>query len=439
MSKWAVIACDQYSSEPEHWEKVQQFVGDSPSALRLVLPEVYLDTPKEQEIHDNITKVMSEYHASNIFEEQPEGFILVDRKTPEAESRRGLVVAMDLEHYDYNKGAHTLVRATEGTIVARLPPRMRIRKDAAVELPHIMVLIDDPECTVIEPLFEYAQKEAGSDVAKDKDEKLPLAYDFTLMNDCGHLRGWKVQSPAHIERVADALQKLADPTTFAAKYGVTGQDVLLFAMGDGNHSLATAKAHWERIKEEAPGGAASVVNHPARHALVELVNIHDKGLAFESIHRVLFNVDRSHLCSAMEKYYTTGYTFESASSAEEAHALAAKLREEGAHAMAVVWGGGAAVACIRSATHANLVVGTLQPFLDGYLASNPGIKIDYIHGLDVTTRLAQASGNIGFFLPDFHKSDLFQSVVLDGALPRKTFSMGAAAEKRFYVEARAIQ
>ncbi len=236
LNRWAVIACDQYTSEPEYWQAVDQLVADQPSTLRLVFPEVYLEDADGDKRIADINASMEQYLAEGVLAEQGKGFILLDRKTSHVESRKGLIVALDLEAYDYRPGSKTLIRATEGTIVDRLPPRIRVRENAAVELPHIMVLIDDPEQTVIEPLFEA---------------ELEQVYDFELMQESGHLRGWKVNQSLLLEQVATALEALAEKERFQKRYDVDDDEVMLYAMGDGNHSFATAKAIWEQLKTEA--------------------------------------------------------------------------------------------------------------------------------------------------------------------------------------------
>ncbi len=407
MTKWAVVACDQYTSEPEYWDSVKEIVADDPSTLKIIFPEVYLEAENKEEIISSINKTMEEYLQEGIFEEIG-GFILVDRKTSQADSRKGLVVALDLEKYDYNKGSQTLIRATEGTIVERLPPRMEVRRNAKLELPHIMVLIDDPEKKVIEPLFE---------------EELEKVYDFELMKGSGHIKGWKVTSKGLLGRVAEKLQELADKDDFKRKYSVTDKGVLLFAMGDGNHSLATAKAIWE---EKKASGAS--MDDPARYALVELVNVHDEGLEFEPIHRVIFDVDTEEFFKEMESFFKGRFRKER---------LVSKEKVPGEHKIRFVTAEEEGVITIKD-PKLNLEIGTLQSFLD-HFTKKKGAKIDYIHGEEVVKRLGSEKGNIGFFLPPMEKKDLFKTVIVDGALPRKTFSMGEADEKRFYLEARKIR
>ena len=268
--KWAVIACDQYTSQPEYWKDVENLVGHSPSTLKMVLPEIYLDTDNEIDRIESTKQTMENYLDQGLFRSF-EGFILVERKIG-TKTRFGLMLALDLEKYDFSKGSQTLIRATEGTIIERLPPRIRIREGAKLEFPHILVLIDDPQGTVIEPFI-------------DQRQQLDKLYDFELMKNSGHLTGYGINKVDQLDTVLTALGNLANPECFKDHYNV-GDDVgvLLFAMGDGNHSLATAKSIWETMKPTVGP------THPARYALVEIENIHDSGLEFEPIHRVLFNL-----------------------------------------------------------------------------------------------------------------------------------------------------
>ena len=415
LTKWAVIACDQFTSQPEYWQQVEDMVGSAPSTFRLTLPEVYLETPEEPRRIESTQQAMQAYLAKDLLTAY-EGLVYVER-TVEGRTRRGLMLALDLERYDYNKGSQTLIRATEGTILERIPPRVRIRQGAALELPHILVLIDDPEKTVIEP------------VAAQRDHLAPV-YDFELMLGSGHLRGYRVTDLAIEKQVVGALEKLADPQKFAQRYGVgADKGVLLFAMGDGNHSLATAKAIWEKLKPTVG------MNHPARYALVEIENVHDEGLEFEPIHRVLFGV-KQNVVEAMTAFYGGAIHFQSCKSAAEM--VEVVDGQQGVEqAVGVISSAGYQVAWITKPT-SNLPVGTLQVFLDGWLKNGGAEKIDYVHGEDVVCELGAQPGKLGFYLPGMPKSDLFKTVILDGALPRKTFSMGEAKEKRFYVEARKI-
>ncbi len=414
LSRWAVIACDQFTSEPEYWQQVEDLVGSSPSTYNLILPEVFLGKEQEATRLHSTQQAMQEYIRQGLLVEQ-EGMIYVERTT-DGKTRRGLVLALDLEQYDYNKGSQSLIRATEGTILDRLPPRMRIREGATLELPHILVLIDDPQRTVIEAV---AQKAA----------LLPKVYDFDLMLGSGHLRGYRVSDARLEAQVVAALEKLADPAAFAQRYGVSGdQGVLLFAMGDGNHSLATAKAIWEKIK------ATVGMDHPARYALVEIENVHDEGLEFEAIHRVLFDVRRP-LLDALRERFGSSLRVQPAASVEDM--VRAVDEAGGEQRVGLIDASGCQVVTFSQPT-SNLAVGTLQAFLDDFVKSGSAGHIDYVHGEDVVTRLGAQPGNAGLYVPGMDKGDLFKTVILDGALPRKTFSMGEAKEKRFYMECRKI-
>jgi hypothetical protein len=415
LSKWAVVACDQFTSQPEYWEQVGRLVGEEPSTLNLVFPEVYLGKSGEAHRLQRIQSEMQAYLDHNLLEAY-EGLVYVER-TIDHVTRRGLLACLDLEKYDFHKGSHSLIRATEGTILERLPPRMHIRQDAPLELPHILVLIDDPQSSVIEPLAQLSPR-------------LSSLYDFDLMLGSGHLAGWLVSDPEIEQQVLQALEALASPQAFAQRYGLDGdQPVLLFAMGDGNHSLATAKAIWEEVKGQVG------MDHPSRYALVEIENVHDQGLQFQPIHRVLFGVEKP-LLPFMHAFFEDHLSYRSFGTPQEM-----------IYAVNGFDGLGQAVGLIQpegygflnfSRPSSNLPVGTLQPCLDRFLEQQGAQKIDYVHGEDVLVRLGTQPGNIGFYLPPMPKSDLFKTVILDGVLPRKTFSMGEAKEKRFYMEARKI-
>ena len=415
LQKWAVIACDQFTSEPKYWADVKQFVGNAPSTLNLIFPEVYLDQGDAPERITAIGQAMNSYLQSGVPVPR-EGLIYVERSVA-GKTRHGLMLCLDLECYDYRVGSASLIRATEGTIVDRLPPRMKIREAAALELPHILVLIDDPEHSVIAPLT----------AAKAAFERL---YDFELMQGGGHLSAFAVNAEGE-ERVVQALRALAQPQAFAAKYGV-GQErpVLLFAMGDGNHSLATAKAIWEK-KKPLVG-----MDHPSRFALVEIDNVHDQGLEFEAIHRLLFGLKKNVLAELKKTFgVNLSYT-------EVATSLAMMQRVDstrGTSQAVGLIGGGQSFGVIEiDHPPSNLPVGTLQTFLDQFLQGAGAETIDYVHGRDVLERMALQTGNAGFYFAGMHKSELFKTVILEGALPRKTFSLGQAHEKRFYMEARKI-
>ncbi len=414
LTKWAVIACDQFTSQPEYWQQVEAVVGTAPSTLNLIFPEVYLERPGGEERIQHIQASMHTYLENGLLEPR-QGLIYVERQVG-GRTRKGILLCLDLENYDYSAGSTSLIRATEGTIVDRLPPRMKIRRGAVLELPHILVLIDDPQGTVIEPVR----------AAKNQMEKL---YDFELMLASGHLSGYAVSEKLETQ-VIEALRSLAKPEAFAARYGVgKNQPVLLFAMGDGNHSLATAKAVWEQRKAQIG------MDHPARYALVEIENVHDDGLEFAPIHRVLFGLKRD-IATALQQYYGSGFAYASVKNAEEMVQKVDKANGS-QQVVGMVTAKEFGVIEIANPT-SNLPVGTLQVFLDSFLKEKGADRIDYVHGQDILCRLGAQTGNAGFYVPGMHKGDLFKTVILDGALPRKTFSMGEAKEKRFYMECRKI-
>ena len=421
LAAWAVVACDQYSSEREYWEKAKARVGSAPSTLNLIFPECYLEDKDKAERVTRIQASMRDYLARGVLRNLGPGFVLVERYTPyEKAPRLGLMMAVDLEKYTYGKDSKSLIRPTEGTIVERLPPRMEIRRGAPLELPHIMLLVDDPERSIIEPLH----------AARDRFTKL---YDFDLMLGSGRIRGWHVKDEANITRVMEATRKLADPAAFKAKYGK--DDVLLFAVGDGNHSLATAKAIWEETKKAIPAGDPRLESHPARYALVELVNIYDEGLPFHPIHRVLFNVDEDRFFEGLAAYQE--HRVEKTRDAAAAFAKTDEADASGAHRIAFVSSKGQGVISFPK-PRANLAAGSIQEYLDSFLKANPGVGIDYIHGTESLEALAKKPGSLGLYLPPIDKGSYFGTVIRDGVMPRKTFSMGEAPEKRFYIKARRI-
>ncbi len=409
--KWAVVACDQYTSEPEYWDQVEEIVGDAPSTLRLMLPELYLDGPDEAERIKAVRATMDQYLSDGTLREMEPGCMLIKR-TAEGRTRLGLVIATDLEAYDFNKGSQSLTRATEGTVVERIPPRLRIRGDAPIEMPHILILIDDPEKTVIEPLV---------------DQQSEVIYDTDLMMDGGHITGRFIKEE-NLAGAKDALSVLFDKAE--AQYGAG--HVIFQAMGDGNHSLATAKTAWENIKKTL--SPEEIETHPARYALCEVENIHDDGIVFEPIHRVIFAnqegmggmelVDK--LVAHLDQFNGNAYL------AEEGAAV-----PEGAFSIPYVTLTQKGQIIVEQ-PESKLEVGCLQAALDVMVKEEKVCGIDYIHGTDVVNKLATKEGNAGFFLPAMDKFLLFPAVAADGALPRKTFSMGEANEKRYYIEARYI-
>ncbi len=374
-SKWSVIACDQYTSEPEYWQETEKNVGNAPSALRIILPEVYLSDDDSEKIK-KINSTMEEYLSEDVFDRFADTLVLTVRTLKDGKKRTGIVGLIDLEDYSYEKGADTLIRATEETVVERIPPRVAIRKDAPLELPHVMLLIDDESGSVIEETLKL----------KADYDKL---YDFSLMQNGGKIEGYKIPY-GQVEKINMALGDLANKG-----------NGLLFAVGDGNHSLATAKECYKNH-----GGS--------RYALVEVVNIHDTSLEFEPIYRLVFGVEPK---SFIEEFKKT-------------------LGEGVGRSYTLCYGETEQTVTLNA--KAKLAVADLQKFLDEYVSSHPGVKIDYIHGIENTKKLASKENCVGFLFDGMGKSDLFPAVFADGSLPRKTFSMGCADDKRFYLEARKI-
>ncbi|MBQ5634667.1 MAG: DUF1015 domain-containing protein, partial [Clostridia bacterium] len=378
--KWAVIACDQFTSEPHYWESADKAVGDAPSTLRVILPEVYLS---ETEQRIPAIKSTMEVYMRDILCEHPDSMIYVERVQSDGSVRRGIVMAVDLECYDFRKGADSLIRATEATVIERIPPRVAIRRDAKIELPHVMLLIDDPERTVIEPLSA---------------ENCPqLAYDTDLMLGGGHITG-RFLSEGAKAAVSDALDALITPEAMQKRYGDASLSPLLFAVGDGNHSLATAKTIYEELKETI--GEKEASEHPARYALIEVVNIHDEALKFEPIYRVVFGVDPEVLLNAFVDYCGGEY--------------------EGANAQKFDCYFGENKKSISVKAKAKLSVGTLQTFLDEYVADKKDVEVDYIHGVEALIKLSNKENTIGFLFEGMKKEELFAAVKQDGSLPRKT-------------------
>ena len=422
METWSVVACDQFTAQPRYWEQCDALVGEAPSSLRLILPEAFLGDHDEERIAA-ADRRMEEYLHAGIFREYPQSMIYVERETSTG-VRRGIVGAVRLADYDYRKGSRAAVRATEQTVAERIPPRVRIRRGACLELPHVMLLMDDPTDAVCGRLSRSR-------------EQMECVYDFELMQGGGHIKGYFIKDDARIDRALRALEALASPEVFSAKYG-TDAPSLLFAMGDGNHSFATAKANWEQIKKTlSPEEAA---NHPARYALVELENVHDSGIEFEPIHRVVFGVD-THKAIAWLSEKLSEQNGETemhlyGSKAERDDAMAANACSK-CHLLPFMIKEGYGYFKVSDPA-AQLEVGTLQNALDIFIKETDGATIDYIHGEQVVDELGRKDNNIGFILPNMGKSAFFKTVIFDGALPRKTFSMGEANEKRYYLECRKI-
>ena len=412
LTKWAVVACDQYTSEPEYWEQVKQLVGENPSTLNLIYPEVYLEEAHPEKRIETINATMKHYIQEDLFTVYKNAFFLVHRTTPSSKiGRWGLLVALDLEQYDYAPDSRSMIRATEGTILSRIPPRKEIRKNAPLELPHIMVLINDERRSVIEPLAK-------------KKERLPLAYETELMAGGGALKAWVVDSDEDMLKIAESLDGMLD--------ALPQDNPLLYAMGDGNHSLATAKSCWMDIRETLTEEERK--EHPARYALVELENIFDEGLEFEPIHRVLFGLDQHTFENELAKACAH---FEKEQVSDLKSLDAAINKEDGVQKFGFCDKSGYQVYSLTE-PKASIAAGTLQLIIDSLLEQKIA-SVDYIHGKDVTANLGSKEGNLGLILPEVSKSTFFDSIIRDNALPRKTFSMGEAHEKRYYMEARKIQ
>jgi hypothetical protein len=389
--KWAVIACDQFTSESEYWKSAEATVGTSPSALNLVLPEIYLEDNRDERVA-KINAYMKKYLES-VLVSHNDTMIYLERIDSQGKKRLGIIGKIDLEDYDYSKKASSLIRATEGTVLERIPPRVEVRRNAEIELPHVMLLIDDIEKTVIEPLAE-------------KKKEFEPAYSFNLMLGGGSVSAYFIDEKT-ISDVQSALSRLAGDE----------ENPLLFAVGDGNHSLATAKAHYEALKEKLGDEAKS---HIARYALVEVTNIHDSSLEFEPIYRVMFNVEPKKVL-------------------EELSAYAKTLKGSASKQVIECYYKGEKQILEIEKPELQLTVATLQKFIDEYLAKNKGASVDYIHGENSVKELALQDNAIGFIFDGMGKSDLFKTVIYDGALPRKTFSMGHAEDKRYYIECRKIK
>lgn len=397
MEKWAVIACDQFTSQPEYWQRVRENAAGAPSTINLILPEAELGTEQEAAHTKLINATMAQYQQDGVFKTYPQAYVYVERTLVNGSIRKGLVGMVDLDAYDYSVGSTSAIRATEKTVVERIPPRQRVRRDAPLELPHILMLCDDHDKVLIEPIAA-------------KKDSLPKLYDFDLMEDGGHITGWLVQG----DEAAAFDARLTDYTAHVGdKYSDLSGVPMVFAVGDGNHSLATAKSCYEELKAAHPGEDLS--NHPARYALVELENIHDEAQVFEPIHRVITKTDPKKLLKALEDTWCA----------------------EGGFPVTWYIGQESGTVYLDKAK-SQLAVGALQGFLDAYLKENPG-EIDYIHGDSDLKELAAQDNAIGFLLPAMEKSQLFRGVIADGILPRKTFSMGHAREKRYYLEGRAIK
>ncbi len=408
---WSVIACDQYTSQPNYWDDIERKVGNSPSTLHIVLPELYLEHPGSKSTSERINEInlnMENYLSEGILMSIGECMILVDRQTPLANSRLGLVMAIDLEKYDYDPEKKNLIRATEGTVLDRIPPRLKIRKDALLESPHVQLLVDDPDFSIHAPLYNQCN-----------EGLFEMVYDIELMAGGGHVKGYRIPKDNDaISQIINALNSLAS----------LKNEGLLFAVGDGNHSLATAKAHWDSIKSNVSS------EHPARYALVEIINIHDDGLKFEPIHRVLFNVDfDDFILKSHSILPDSGVMISEKMSIDNAVLMAQTIDSE--VQPIPIFRGKEAVVFTFTNPPSNLAAGSMQMLIDIYL-SDTGGKVDYIHGEETVFELS--SENIGMLFPPVSKESFFEMISKERVLPRKTFSMGEAFEKRYYLECKLI-
>ena len=408
LEKWGCVACDQFTSDRAYWEQADAAVGGCPSTLRLILPEVYLEDEDAAQRVENIHTAMDEY-SRDVLTRAVDGFVYVERTEQSGRVRQGLVGKIDLEAYSYEKGAHPAIRPSERTVTERIPPRMAVRRGAALETPHVMMLADDPGCTLIEPIGE-------------KKEQLRKVYEGDLMLNGGHIAGWAVEDPALLAQIDSALNALGSQEAFDARYPqAKGGAPLTLAVGDGNHSLASAKACWEELKKTLTPEQAAV--HPARWCLAEVCNVHSPAIEIEPIHRVLFNVD----CATV---------------------LLSLITWSDSNMVGCCFGGGKQQPFTLAGPHMSnvlsfenptepLTVGTIDDFIADYMERHTEARVDYVHDEPAVRALCK-KGAVAFLMPPFAKRDLFKGVVMGGVLPRKTFSMGHAEEKRYYVECRKI-
>ena len=384
MSAYAVIACDQFTSQVEYWNDLKDMIGDKLSTFHMIYPEAYLESTNQSEYIQKINQTIDSYLKDNLLVDMGECFVLVERVTAYGVRRLGLVISIDLEEYSYERGVQCSIKASEATIVERIPPRLKIRKDAPIELPHTLLLFDDKEKSNIEQLYA-------------KRKELDLLYDFELNQNGGHIRGYLVKdTEAVIKKFNDMFKK--------------NNNGLMFIVGDGNHSLATAKAHWENIKKTL--SKEEQENHPARFALVEANNVYDDGIIFEPIHRILFNAgDFQKELDALD------------GNGQLAYAYSQK-------------GGKKAIKTTKSAAETYQII---QKLIDKNLKEHPEMKVDFIHDESSVLEIADKNpDSLAIVMPALGKSDIFEFVAKDMVLPRKSFSMGHASEKRYYLEAKKI-
>ena len=409
VGQWGCVACDQFTSDRSYWEKAAQAAAGGPSTLDLILPEVYLEEDDVDARISAIHAAMDDY-TRNVLTRAVDGFIYVERTEQSGRVRQGLVGKIDLEAYSYAEGAVPAIRPSEHTVESRIPPRMAVRRGARLETPHIMMLADDPGCTLIEPIGE-------------KKEQLRKVYEGDLMLNGGHIAGWAVEDPALLAQIDSALNALGSQEAFDARYPqAKGGAPLTLAVGDGNHSLASAKACWEELKKTLT--PEQQLTHPARWCLAEVCNVHSPAIEIEPIHRVLFNVDCGAVLLALIAWSDSnmaGICF--GDSKQQAFTLA------GPHVSNVL---------SFEDPVAPLTVGTVDEFIEYFMARHSEARVDYVHD-EPAVRALTRQGGVAFLLPPFEKSDLFKGIVMGGVLPRKTFSMGHAEEKRYYIECRRIK
>lgn len=394
IEKWSVVACDQFTSDLDYWKKVYEIVGNAPSSLKMIIPEAELSYKDADIESEKIYSVMEQYLADGAFRAYKDSYIIVERKLSGGAVRRGVVGMVDLEEYDWSDKATAPVRATEHTVEDRLPPRVKVREKALLEMPHIMLFIDDPDDFVI-----------------GKAEKAEMLYDFELMQGGGHISGWLAKDTAAVSK---SFEQLADSSVLKRKYG-TADNPIIFAMGDGNHSIAAAKKYWNTVKSEIP--EAEWENHPARYALAEVVNIHDESIGFEPIHKVIFETEAEEFFDAAESFLS--------------------FDENGDREIVLITEKGSRTAKLSDLTIGELI-GKCEEFCVSYIEKHGGY-IDYIHGDEECLGFASKPGCAGILLPKMEKSELFTSVMNSGSFPKKSFSIGHGPDKRYYLECRKIK
>lgn len=421
MCAWPVIACDQYTQDKKYWEKVTSLTKGRPSTFHLILPEIYLEDNKDARI-DQIRKTMESYLNGDVFAPVKKCFVYIERTTPFGHLRKGLITSIDLETYDWRPFSHTNIRATEETIISRIPPRIAIRKGAPLELPHIMLLVDDKKCHLVE-------RTGSLSVSK------PPLYDIDLMCNGGSIKGWSIETEKEVNSMLEALQEIAEQKK--EKDG----SVFLFAVGDGNHSLATAKAVWDEYKSELKTQGLSddqIAQNPVRWALVEVVNIYDDGLTFEPIHRVVFGVDSNYLLKKLSEKLK-GRIREM----NDAPSLVDAVKNSVSSFGFVYVENMVKKFTLMEIETNTLAVSALQPALEQIMKEFMSVNkekpvIDYIHGSEKVVSLGERNDAIGILLPPVSKEELFDTIRSTGPLPKKSFSLGEADEKRFYLECRKL-